>query len=190
VVKSYAALNVQISPRFVTQREFERHPNARGAPPEALQRRYLRQPGAFRLKLNAFQPVVSNLTWHIACTTGAPQQPTINPQSRRSNGMRKVLIAAALAFSACGGGSNTDDNSGGNHTYPQACGQFCQAVTPRFLDCSLGQRHWTQQDLQRRTNSCNAALQDHQITAQQCEAANEEFARYTCAQLCDALGGC
>jgi hypothetical protein len=53
------------------------------APPEALQRRYLRQPGAFRLKRNAFQPVVSNLSWHIACTTGAPQQPTINPTIKK-----------------------------------------------------------------------------------------------------------
>jgi hypothetical protein len=104
--------------------------------------------------------------------------------------MRKVLIAAALAFSACGEGSNTDDNPGGNHTYPQACGQFCQALAPRFLDCSRGQGHWTQQDLQRTTNSCNTALQAHQNTAQQCDAAKAEVAGSTCAQLCDALGGC
>jgi len=45
------------------------------APLAALQRRYLRQPDALRLKLNAFQTVVSNPSWHIACTAGTRQQP-------------------------------------------------------------------------------------------------------------------
>jgi len=102
--------------------------------------------------------------------------------------MRKLLIAAALAFTACGGASNTDDNPGGDNAYPKACEQFCQAVSPGFLDCTHGQGHWTQQDLRGRTASCNETLQPHQITARQCEAAKQEVAGYSCAQLCDALG--
>jgi len=103
--------------------------------------------------------------------------------------MKQLLIAAALALTACGGG-NTDHNPGdpkGDYTYPQACGQFCQGLVPRFLDCTRGQGRWTQQDAQTTTASCNEALKAHQNTAQQCEAAKTEVARDTCAQLCDAL---
>jgi hypothetical protein len=44
------------------------------APLAALQRRHLRQPDALRMKLNAFQTVVCNPSWHIACTTGTQLQ--------------------------------------------------------------------------------------------------------------------
>jgi hypothetical protein len=55
--------------------EFERNPDCTRAPLAALQRRYLRQPNALRMKLNAFPTVVSNPGWHIGCTAGARQQP-------------------------------------------------------------------------------------------------------------------
>jgi hypothetical protein len=50
-------------------------PDCTRAPLEAVQRRYLRQPDALCMKLNAFQTVVCNPSWHIACTTGTQQQP-------------------------------------------------------------------------------------------------------------------
>jgi len=52
-----------------------RDPIARAPPLEAVQRRYLRQPGSLRIELDTFPTVVSYPSWHIACTSGAQQQP-------------------------------------------------------------------------------------------------------------------
>jgi len=120
--------------------------------------------------------------------------------------MRKLLIAAALALSACGG-SNTDHtgnpalanpgnpapgNPGqpGNpvYTYPQACRQFCQAFSTRALDCVRGQGRWTQQDLQQVTARCNQAEEASQVGARDCEAASAELPRATCSQICNLVG--
>jgi len=55
-------------------REIRAQSDCTRAPPAALQRRDLRQPGAPSMKLNVFQTVVSNPSWHIGCTTGTRQQ--------------------------------------------------------------------------------------------------------------------
>ena len=120
--------------------------------------------------------------------------------------MRKLLIAAALVLAACGG-SNTDyagnpgnpapGNPGpgnpGNpghpgYTYPQACKQFCQGLSTRALDCVRGQGHWTQQDLQTVTASCNRSVEASHTAAQDCQTATAEVARYTCPQICNLIG--
>ncbi len=107
--------------------------------------------------------------------------------------MRKFLVAAALALGACGGGIDT--NHAGNpaagtagYTYPQACGQFCQTLSTRALDCVRGQGHWTPQELQEVTGSCNQELQAKQTTEPDCEAANAEVTRDTCSQNCNLIG--
>ena len=109
--------------------------------------------------------------------------------------MRKLLLAAALALGACGGGINTDHVGIGNpatgtagYTYPHACGQFCQALSTRALDCVRGQGRWTQQDLQAVSGSCNQELQAKQTAAPDCEAASAEVARDSCSQICNLIG--
>lgn len=112
--------------------------------------------------------------------------------------MRKLLIAVALALSACGGGGTADPGHPGNpvganpgplgYTYPQACMQLCQELSTRALNCVRGQGHWTQQDLQRVTASCNQAEEANHTAAPDCATASAEVGRSTCSQICNLIG--
>jgi hypothetical protein len=60
------------------------------APLAALQRRHLRRPRTLAMKLNAFQTVVSNPSWHIACTSGAPAATNHQRTNEREQWHEKV----------------------------------------------------------------------------------------------------